>query len=160
MTSDARFEQAREKLTGLPERSVWEVAGVEISYVFYGLDQDPSTIPAEELRESAIPAVDWPQYLPFGERIFDGGAAPYFCVHSTTGCIFLVDLESDDPVTLLNHSAEQFVKSFGVASSALSGAVDLHLAASALREIDVKAFDQPNDWRELVEQLIREAGDA
>jgi hypothetical protein len=106
---------------------------------------------------------EWSNLLIFGE--YDcaegGGAHPYITVHEDTGCVFLLDVERNEAIALMNSSVEQFVSTFVLLDRYLGCGLalpnDIEVDA---RQIDPMAFDLSKEWRELIRYLIQSQRDS
>ena len=138
-------------LEALPKRVAWALAAAT-RIDFHAPTAPLSRVVGREiLAQSALEPVRWEALFPFGEFFAEGGAAWSFCIDAANGSISSVELELDEPERMVNHSAAQFVRSFAVVDATVTGKMECADAAKTLRGIDEKAYDLPNEWRELVE---------
>ena len=139
--------------SGLPECARWLLDGATLDFQF-----TVSRLGLRRLREEERPSDDAPsnELLVFGEQDFaeGGGAHPWLCARMPDGWICGFDPDNDDdPVFLLNSSAERFVATFRVLNEYLASGAPLPPDCSTrLQAIDPEAYPS-SDWRELAEHL-------
>jgi len=142
-------------LAGLPAQARWTIGGTPLDYDFSAARHGLRTLP-DYVLEGGDPA--WSELLVFGDYDYaeGGGAHPWLCVHQRHGTIHEFDPELEErPVSLLNSSIDQFIKTFLFLDEYLAenkrGQLPLD-CERRVQEIDPEAY-QKSDWRLLVEHI-------
>ncbi len=156
LTIDALAQIVNMLRRDLPQAAVWKVNDLNLQLEFGLLRNSLEPLSEfEDIHSGKQRPPEWQWYLPFGEMQVPGGASPLFCINSCDGAIYHVDVESDDPIRPLNHTARQFVECFQVLESLFtsnkSQAID---ALKMLERIDSQTFEQSNEWRQLLEYYM------
>lgn len=142
------------RAAGLPEGIVYGdpdgPAHLSFARLARGLTPISRALPAG----FSVPAT-WSSLVVIGEEWFEGGAAPWWCLHGPSGRVEVVDLESEDAAPrLVNTSVAHLAKTLlafrrwaeGGRASGVSG------LRTELRDSDPAAFDMSR-WSDLVEHL-------
>jgi len=145
----------------LPQRARWLIGEAILDFSRHS---EPRNLTAEFLEWglSEPDVADFEHvsdFIVFGMWNFDegGGARPALAVRQSDGKVFDVDVEADEPFSLLNSSLEAFIDTFCLLDKYLGQGqpipADLH---SLVRNVDPTVYSE-SEWRELVESVSRAA---
>jgi len=97
---------------------------------------------------------DWLRYRVFGEEKFPNAGSAFVCADEIGGSVVRIDVELEQPLSVLNTSVDRFATSFRLLNEYFSSAKqDLEDLTRRLRLIDREAFDAGSHWRALTDFL-------
>ena len=146
---DDRTDQPNEAiLESLPTHARWEFRETWVEFDFLRVVADFRDIKDADI-SGDIPA-EWLSFRVFGEETFSNGSA-LLCINGADGSIIRLDVELDDPVSVLNSGMSRFVGSFLALDGWLTrGQGTREDVDQALRAIDPGPYERGSQWQVLV----------
>jgi len=143
----------------LPQRARWLIGNTILDFSRYS---EPRNLTAEfaqwGLSDADVADIEHvSDFIVFGMWNFNGGggARPALAVRQSDGKVFDVDVEADEPLSLLNSSLQAFIDTFCLLEKYLEHGqpipADLH---SLVRNLDPMVYSK-SEWRDLVAAASR-----
>lgn len=152
----ADIERMRIELAaGLPRRKQWTLHGAAFIFDFALAQKELRPGTTVDFSGTVDPA--WSTLYLFGESFWDGGASPWFGIHTATREIWGLDVElEDENMYFLSSTPRQFIETVAAIDRTLGlGELSPVELSAALEAIDPEGYPR-SDWRAFATFLVEE----